>query len=145
MAASGCSCFCTMKTLYSFCIVISCLATGCSLTEPLPNNDLEVATRFIHDIQKNDFREARKLLLSNDTNLQYLDRFETHFNSKSREELNQYRDAEIIVNEVSNVNDSVTIVNYSSSFNKAEKNKLKVVRVNGQWLVDLQYTFSGNL
>ena len=134
-----------MKTLISICIIISCLASGCSLTDPLPNSDLEVATRFIHDIQKNDFREARKLMLSNDTNLQYLDRFETHFNTKSRTELDQFRDAEIIVNEVSNVSDSVTIVNYSNSFNKTEKNKLKVVRVNGQWLVDLQYTFSGNL
>ncbi len=134
-----------MKTLISLCIVLGCLATGCSLQESLPNTDLEVATRFIREIQQNHFRDARKLLLVNETNLQYIDRFETHFHSRSAAELDQYRDAEIIVNEVSNVNDSVTIVNYSNSFNKAEKNKLKVVRVNGQWLVDLQYTFSGNL
>jgi hypothetical protein len=115
------------------------------MQQQAPGTDLETANRFIRDIQQNKFREARKLMLINETNLQYIDRFETHFNSKSRTELDQYREAEIIVNEVSNVSDSVTIVNYSNSFNKAEKNKLKVVRVNGQWLVDLQYTFSGNL
>jgi hypothetical protein len=134
-----------MKRIVGCLLIIILLAGSCSLQSEIPNTDLDVATHFIRSIQRNKFRDARKLMLINETNLQYLDRFETHFHTKPKEELLQLRDAEIIVNEVSNVSDSVTIVNYSNSFNKAEKNKVKMVRLNGQWLVDLQYTFSGNL
>ena len=31
------------------------------------------------------------------------------------------------------------------TFKKDKTNKLKMVRINGQWMVDLKYTFSGNL
>ena len=67
------------------------------------------------------------------------------FKTKSKEELEQYKNADIIVNEVNNVSDSVTIVNYSNTYKKLEKNKVKVVRVNGRWFIDFKYTFSGNL
>ncbi len=135
-----------MKTTTIFCsLFLLALFTGCREQEPEPRTDLEVATRFIHDIQQQDFKSARKLVLASDTNFQFLDQFETHYKNQPRAEQDGYREAEIIVNEVSNVADSITIVHYSNSFHKAEKNKLKLVRINGRWLVDLQYTFSGNL
>jgi len=59
--------------------------------------------------------------------------------------LEYYRNADIIINEISTVSDSVSIVNYSTSFLRNKSNKLKMVKVNGQWLVDLKYTFSGNM
>ena len=63
----------------------------------------------------------------------------------SKEELNKYKNADIIVNEVSNVNDSITIVNYSNSYKKEVKTKVKMVKISGKWLVDFKYTFSGNM
>ena len=134
-----------MRIIGCYFLIGMLITNSCSLSSNQPVTDLDVATHFIRAIQRNKFRDARKLMLNNETNLQYLDRFETHFHTKPAKELQQLREAEIIVNEVSNVSDSVTVINYSNSFNKVEKNKLKLVRVNGQWLVDLQYTFSGNL
>lgn len=128
-----------LKLLAFLAIFISCN------NQQLPNTDLDVARTFIKSIQGNNFKAAEPFILMDDANKQYFDLFEKHFKSKSKTELEQFENADIIVNEVSNVNDSVTIVLYSNSFKKEEKNKLKVVRINGQWLVDLKYTFSGNL
>lgn len=130
-----------------FCLLLSCTIFffSCNTNDGLPNTDVDVAREFIKDIQQSDFKQAEKLLLKDETNKQYFDRFETHFKTRPKEELEQYKNADIIINEMSNVSDSVTVVNYSNSFNKNEKNKIKVVKVNGQWQVDLKYTFSGNL
>ena len=118
---------------------------SCNTEKNISNTDIEVARSFIKDIQENNFKEAEQFVLKEETNNQYFDRFQKFFKAKSKEELEQYKKADIIINEISNVNDSVSIINYSNSYKKEEKNKVKVVRVNGQWLIDLKYTFSGNL
>lgn len=118
---------------------------GCGQQTDTPNTDIDVARTFIKTIQENKFKEASAWVLSNETNKQYFELFEKHFESKSTDELNNYKNADIIINEISNVSDSVTVINYSNSYKKDAKNKLKVVKVNGRWLIDLQYTFSGNL
>ena len=126
------------------------LLSSCSQTN-VPNTDIDVARAFINDILSNNFNEAEKLVLKDnanineDTNKQYFDLFKKQYESKSKEELENYRNADIIINEISTVSDSVSIVNYSTSFLRNKSNKLKMVRVNGQWLVDLKYTFSGNM
>jgi type IV secretory pathway component VirB8 len=134
-----------MKQKYYLLFSCALLLFSCNTTPSIPNTDIDVAREFIKDIQQSDFKKAEKLLLKEETNNQYFERFEEHFKSRPKDELEQYKTADIIINEMSNVNDSVTVINYSNSFNKAEKNKLKVVKVNGQWLIDLKYTFSGNL
>ena len=111
----------------------------------LPNTDIDVARTFIKDVQQNNFKDAKDLLLKEQANVEYIDLLEKHYHTKTAAELDKYKAADIIVNEITPVNDTITIINYSNSYNKAEKNKLKLVRQNGQWLVDLKYTFSGNM
>ena len=52
-----------------------------------------------------------------------------------------YKEASIrFLKETHKVNDSVTIVYYSNSYmNKPDS--LKVVRINGEWFIDLNFTF----
>lgn len=130
--------------LFTFCITCF-LVSGCNQKPAVPNTDIDVARAFIRDIQENNFKDAETFVLKEETNNEYFDLFKKHFESKSKEELEKYKTADIIINEISNVNDSVTIVNYSNSYKIEAKNKVKVVRVNGQWLIDLKYTFSGNM
>ncbi|CAN5583735.1 hypothetical protein BH11BAC3_BH11BAC3_41820 [soil metagenome] len=132
-----------MKIKSLLIIAISCLLYSCNNQKNVPNTDIEVARAFINDILQNNFKEAEKLVLKEDTNEQFLEQFK-EYESKSKESEN-YKNSDIIINEISPVNDSVTIINYSNSFKKDKSNKLKMVRVNGQWLVDLKYTFSGNM
>jgi len=126
-------------------VFISSILWSCSGNNNLPNTDIDVARTFIKDVQQNNFKDAKELLLKEQANIEYIDLLEKHYNKKSEAELEKYKDADIIVNEMTALNDSTTIINYSNSYNKAEKNKLKLVRQNGQWLVDLKYTFSGNM
>ena len=100
---------------------------------------------FIKATLENDYTTAETYLLKDETNRQYLEVWEKQFVKLSKEELNKYKNADIIVNEVSNVNDSITIVNYSNSYKKEVKTKVKMVKISGKWLVDFKYTFSGNM
>lgn len=126
------------------------LLSSCGETK-IPNTDIDVARAFIKDILENDFDEAEKFVLKDtinpreDANKQYFDLFKKDYKSRSKQDLENYRNADIIINEISTVNDSVSIVNYSNSFFRDKTSKVKMVRVNGQWMVDLKYTFSGNL
>src|SRR5436190_24264499 len=97
----------------------------------LPNTDIDVAREFIKDILQNNFYEAEKFILKEDTvniqedaNKQYFDLFKKEYESKSKEELESFRNADIIINEISPLNDSVSIVNYSNSFRRNKSNKL---------------------
>lgn len=119
---------------------------SCNSKKIVPNTDMDVARAFIKDVLVNDLKEANTLVLKDETNKQYFDLFEKKYESISKEELQNYKNADILIKEITNVAaDSITIINYSTSYKKDVSNKLKLVKVNGQWLVDLKYTFSGNL
>ena len=127
-------------------IIIGCMAlSSCNTEKKITNTDIEVARGFIKDILDNNFKDAETYVLREETNQQYFELFKKEYESKSKAELENYKNADIIINEISPVNDSVSIINYSNSFKKDKSNKLKMVRINGQWMVDLKYTFSGNL
>jgi hypothetical protein len=114
---------------------------SCNTNSSVPNTDIDVAREFIQAIQRSNFKEAEKLLLKDDTNKQFLESFEEHFKTRPKEELEKYKKADFIVNKMDALNDSVTIINYSNDFSQDEKNDLKIVKVDGQWLVDFKYTF----
>jgi len=121
------------------------LLYSCNTEKKVPNTDIDVARAFIRDVLENKFAEAEELILKEETNKEYFDLFKKQYESKSKSELENYRNADIIINEISPVNDSVSIINYSNSFRRDKNSKVKMVRVNSQWLVDLKYTFSGNM
>ncbi len=126
--------------------LICCLAiSSCNTEKKSPNTDIEVAREFIKNILESNFKDAETFVLNEETNQQFFELFKKEFESKSKSELESFKNADIIINEISPISDSVSIINYSNSFKKDKTNKLKMVRINGQWMVDLKYTFSGNL
>jgi hypothetical protein len=120
------------------------LLVSCNDKQTNPTTDIDVARAFIKDILENDFKDAKRFVLNDETNNQYFELSKKNFEHKTKEELKEFKEADIIINELNSVNDSVTIINYSNSYKKESKGKVKVVRVNGQWLVDLKYTFLGS-
>ena len=110
-----------------------------------PVTDLEVANAFVRDLLDNKFEEAEKFLLKDETNNEMFKRFKQKYSQQDKAVLEQYQKADIKVNETSYVTDSVFIYNYSNSYSPDAKTVLKLVRINNKWLVDLKYTFSGNL
>jgi hypothetical protein len=122
-------------------IFLLAVFASCNNKRTNPTTDIDVARAFIKDILENDFKDAKRFVLDDETNNQYFELSKKNFENKTKEELKEYKEADIIINELNSVNDSVTIINYSNSFKKEAKGKVKMVRVNGQWLVDLKYTF----
>ena len=114
-------------------------------TKKEPVTDIDVANTFVRDLLDNDFKEAEKYLLKDETNNQIFERFKKQYSGKDKAILEKYRQADIIVNETSYVTDSVFIFNYSNSYSRSDKTILKLLRIDKKWLVDLKYTFSGNL
>lgn len=108
-------------------------------------SETETATGFIRAIQNDDFKEAEKYLLKDETNLQLMGRFEQFYHKKDKAELEQLKKSDIIINEIENVSDTLAIVNYSNTYKKEIRNKVKVLRINGKWQIDFKYTISGNL
>lgn len=130
-----------MKMKLFIAIFLFAAVTSCNDTRKNPITDIDVARAFIKDILENDYKDAKALVLDEEINKQYFELSKKDFEGKTKEELEQYKKADIIINEIKNVNDSVTIVNYSNSYKKNRKYEVKVVRVNNQWLVDLKHTF----
>jgi PhoPQ-activated pathogenicity-related protein len=128
-------------------ILLTTLTTGllCCNTaaKKEPVTDTDVATTFIRGVLDNDFKTAQQYLLKDETNTQFFETFRHQYQLKDKSELEKYKAADIIINSMEPLKDT-TIINYSNSYKKEVQNKLRLVRSNGQWLIDLKYTFSEN-
>lgn len=108
---------------------------------PGSENDIDAARNFIQAALEGNYRKARTYTLSDSFNQQYVDLFERIYKERMNpEDKRGYREASIHIHSVTPLNDSVTLINFSNSF-KNKNDSLKVVRLNGQWLVDLKYSF----
>ena len=110
----------------SFIVVLIIAAlTSCNDNRQNPTTDIDVARSFIKDLLVNDFDAAKVFLLNEEMNNQYFELSKKEFESKSREVLKKYKESDIIINELQPVNDSVSVINYSNSFDKQKKYLLK--------------------
>ena len=66
------------------------------------------------------------------------------YQKTDQETKNGYRTASIHILPVTEVNDSTTIIVYSNSF-KNDPDTLRVLRMNGKWLVDLKYLYEHDM
>jgi Domain of unknown function (DUF4878) len=107
-------------------------------------DDIDAAREFIRSALDGKFGEARTYLLSDSINMQYLDAVERNYQKQQPETINDYHQASINIHEVRPVNDSTTIVIYSNSF-KNDHDTLKVLKVKGQWLIDLKYLYEHDM
>ncbi|MBA2250644.1 MAG: DUF4878 domain-containing protein [Chitinophagaceae bacterium] len=130
-----------------FAIIFSaCCLTACNSADNTPHltNALQSGREFIEASLKGDYNQAKKYIMPDSVNLMYFDRITTFYKNMSEPEKQGYKNANIIVNPTENVSDSVTIINYSNTY-KNKPSKIKMVKINNQWLVDFKYTFAENL
>jgi hypothetical protein len=122
-------------------LVLSCNNSRTDV--PASETDLDAARNFIRSALDGKWSEARRFMIQDSVNTQILDRYEERYQRIDREEQRGYREASIINYDPRKVNDSTIIFNYANSFIK-QKDSLKVVKVNGSWLVDLKYSYFSN-
>jgi len=125
-----------MKLLFG-CLLLALLA-GCSEeTAYKKAEDAQDAGReFIRASLDGNFPKAAFYLHKDTVSLLVFERWKSGFQKMSSEEKMSYQQSNILPIEIKNINDSVVSYTYSNSFKKIPTT-LKVVRINGEWLVDL--------
>ena len=99
---------------------------------------------FIRDALDGKFSRARQLMVADSTNEHRMDDTERNYEHMSEADKVGYRNSTIQFHNTREVNDSTRIVASSNSY-KNKIDSLKLVRTNGQWLVDLKFTFQDRL
>lgn len=107
-------------------------------------NAFDAGREFIDACLKGDFGKASEYMLQDSENTSRLDNIRSLYRKNDKEGRQQLRLASINIREVDDLDTSTTIINYSNSLDTTA-HKLKVVKRNGNWLVDLKYTYNPNL
>ena len=108
------------------------------------DNAIDAGREFIDACLKGDFVRASFYMVQDDTNKQDLARIEREYREKDRDGRRQYREASINIAEIANLTETITIINYSNSYDRIG-HKIKVIQEGNKWLVDFKYTFNPNL
>lgn len=128
-----------------FCVLIILTIAACNSHKKggpeVSENNIDAVRNFIRAALDGKFEEARTYMLNDSVNINYMDVAERAYQKAEKSVKDGYRTSSIrIYSPVTDVNDSVSIIVYSNSF-KNDPDTLKVIRVKGQWLVDLKYLY----
>jgi hypothetical protein len=100
--------------------------------------DAEDAGReFIRASLDGNYEKASFYLYADSTNKTMYAKWKKDYDRLSPDEQQQYRDASILPVDIHALNDSVTDFTYLNSYKK-DTTTIRIIRVNGEWLVDLE-------
>lgn len=97
----------------------------------------DAGRQFIRASLDGDYEKARFYLLNDSVNLLLISKWQQGFDKMDRNTRQQYREASILPINIHAINDSVTSYTFSNSFRK-DTTTVHIVRVDGEWLVDLK-------
>ena len=126
-----------MKTLSASYILIFLLSCNAGKTFDKAEDAQDAGRQFIRASLDGDYEKARFYLLNDSVNLLLINKWQQDFDRLDRDTRQQYREASILPISIRVINDSVTSYSYSNSFRK-DTTTVRIVRVNGEWLVDLK-------
>ena len=133
-----------MQKVILICFITILFFVSCNSNNTVKRDDpVEAGREFIDASLKGNFEQARKYLLADSTNTEYFNGLEIFNKKLSPEQTEGYKNANIIIDSIQNISDSVMIINYSNTFKKAPT-KIKLVKKNNEWFVDFKFTFTGN-
>jgi len=112
--------------------------------ETKSDNDLDAARNFLDAALKGDYKDASTYMLKDSANLEYLNVTERGYQHLSPDEKAKLKAASLRFYDTNQVNDSTTITVFANSY-KNDMDTLRILRINGQWLVDLKYLFEHNM
>ncbi|RFM27710.1 DUF4878 domain-containing protein [Deminuibacter soli] len=131
------------KMLIGIFVLLAVTSCGGEKFEPA-DNALDAGRFFIEGCLKGDFDKAAFYILPDDVNRQDLNQLQKHYKENGKAKNAEYKKASIYINNLEELNDSTTVINYANSYDKIAR-KLRVIRKGTNWQVDLKYTFNGNL
>ena len=129
-----------------FLMTLLLMLWGCSTPEGFksPEDPLDAGREFIRALLDGDYEKGSLYVLNDPEDQEIFRRYERYMKKQPRKELLNLKSASIIINNMENSGDSIHVINFSNSYSMKPMD-LKVVKANGEWKIDLSYTFSGNL
>jgi hypothetical protein len=97
----------------------------------------DAGREFIRASLDGNYEKASFFLYPDTTNQMLLNKWKKDYASMDHEVQKKYRDADILPLNIQTVNDSVTSYTYANSYKK-DTTTIRVVRIHGEWLVDLK-------
>jgi hypothetical protein len=126
-----------LKTFLIYCFFIFLFACNAGKTFKKAEDAQDAGRQFIRASLDGDYEKARFYLLNDSINLLLISKWQQGFDKMDRDTRQQYREASILPINIHAINDSVTSYTFSNSFRK-DTTTVHIVRVNGEWLVDLK-------
>jgi len=125
-------------------LLFACNNSGYQAKETRSENDMDAARNFLDAALKGDFKAAETYMLRDSANLGYLNVTERSYQSLDPGKKDSLKTASLRFYDTKQVNDSTTITIFANSY-RNDKDTLRIVRTNGQWLVDLKYLFGHDM
>lgn len=97
----------------------------------------DAGREFIRASLDGNYEKASFFLYPDSTNKMLFTKWKKDYESLDHEEQKKYRDADILPINIQALNDSVTSYTYANTFKK-DTTTIRIVRINGEWLVDLK-------
>lgn len=111
---------------------------------PKAADALDAGREFIDAFLDGDTQKAEFYMVKDDQNMSILNRMHKQLRRTSSEDQKGYKESSIIIGDIDNLSETEVIIYYQSSYDRTGR-KIKVVQKNGEWLVDLKYTFNPNM
>lgn len=128
-----------INKITGFGLLIALLAIACNNDKlEKAENAQDAGRQFIRASLDGDYRKAKFFLLKDDDNLRLFEKYHNDYQQLPGNEKRQYREANIHPLSITPINDSLTKYKYQHTANLKDTFTLSVVRVNGEWLVDLK-------
>src|SRR3989337_2711251 len=132
------------KIIYCGSFLLLCLA-ACNnedrqSTSTTSDNDIDAARNFIQAALVGDCERAKIFMVNDSLNHEDLNAIQRLNERLTKEEKEKYQEASIRIHQDRKINDSTSVIYYSNSF-KNKKDSLKVIKTNGEWLVDFKFMF----
>jgi hypothetical protein len=126
-----------LKTILIYCLLVSLFACNAGKTFNKAEDAQDAGRQFIRASLDGDYEKARFYLLNDSVNLLLISKWQQGFDKMDPETRQKYREANILPINIRAINDSITTYTYSNSFRK-DTTTVRIVRLNGVWLVDLK-------
>ena len=120
-------------------LILAAAAAACNSSHSYKKaEDAQDAGReFIRASLDGNYEKASFYLYADSTNKMMFSKWKKDYDNMPEDEKQKYKDAEIMPIDIHAVNDSVTSYTYANSYKK-DTTTIRVVRVNGDWMVDLK-------
>jgi hypothetical protein len=118
---------------------VSIILFSCSSKTERPTTAMDTGRTFIRATLDGDLDKARTLLLNDTLNVRLFDRYRDYYKDLKPEDKAAYKKANYTINTYTDVNDSVTLINFSNDYLNKPMD-IKVVRKEKVWSVDFAYT-----